>query len=152
MTVRARVIALGQAAAGDDGVGFAVLEALRQRGTPEGVELLQAADASAIISLLETSAPVVLVDAALGPPPGDVLELSPDELSDQGLHPVSSHGMGLAQAVELAAVLAPERVSRSIRVVAVAIARPDRYRHGLSPAIAAAVPRAAERVLALIGG
>lgn len=150
--MRARVIALGQAAAGDDGVGFAVLEALRQRRVPDGVELLQASDASAIISLLETSAPVVLVDAAVGRSPGDVLELSPAELAGQGVQPLSSHGMGLAQAVELAAVLSPEKVSRSIRVVAVTIARPERYGHGLSPVIAAAVPRAAERVLSLIGG
>jgi hypothetical protein len=43
-------------------------------------------------------------------------------------------------------------VTSSIRVVAVTIERPTRYEQRLSPAVAAALPRAVERVLALVGG
>jgi hydrogenase maturation protease len=147
-----RVIALGQAAAGDDGVGFAILEELRRRGVPAGAELLRALDATALISLLETPAAVVLVDAVLGTPPGEVIELGADELREQGVQPVSSHGTGVAEAIGLARMLGPERISPSIRIVAVTIARPDRFRVGLSPAVEAAVGRAADRVLDLLGG
>lgn len=148
--MQARVIALGQAAAGDDGVGFAVLEELRRRGVPEHVELLRALDATALLSLLETPATVVLVDAALGLTPGEVIELAVDELPEQGVRTVSSHGMGVGQVVGLARLLSPERVSPSIRVIAVTIAHPDRFHDGLSPVVAAAVGRAANRVLRLV--
>ena len=151
MTPRARIIALGQGAAGDDGVGLAVLEWLRARPVPAGVELVRAAEDVALVGLLETRAPVVLIDAVLGTPAGQVLALAPEELAAGPALAVSTHGMGIATAIELARVLAPAGVSPSIRVVGVTIARPRRYEQRLSPAVAAAVPRAGERVLALVG-
>ena len=150
--MRARVIALGQAAAGDDGVGLAVLEALRTHGVPAGVELVRAPEDVALVSLLETRAPVVIVDAVLGSPAGEVLELLPADLARRGARAVSTHGIGVPEAVALARALAPAAVSPSIRVVAVTIERPARYEQRLSPAVAAALPRAVERVLALVGG
>jgi hydrogenase maturation protease len=152
MSRRARVIGLGQAAAGDDGAGLAVLEWLRERGVPDGVELVRASEDSALVDLLTTPVPVVVVDAVLGDPAGEVFELTPEEVASRDLHPVSTHGMGVARAVELARVLAPESVSPSIQIVAVTIVPPRRYAQRLSPAVAAAVPRAAARVLALVGG
>lgn len=151
MTARARIIAMGQRAAGDDGVGLAILEWLRARGVPPGVELVHAAEDAALVELLETPAPIVVVDAALGTPVGEVLELAPEEIATGSLLPVSTHGMGIAQAIELARVLAPDAVSPSIRLVVVTIARPERYEQRLSPAVAAAVPHAGARVVALMG-
>ena len=151
MTPRARIIALGQDAAGDDGVGLAILEWLRTRPVPDGVELVRAAEDVALVELLETSAPVVLIDAVLGTPAGEVLAFAPEDLAAGPALAVSTHGMGVAKAIALARVLAPAKVSRSIRIVGVTIARPQRYEQRLSPAVAAAVPCAGERVLALIG-
>jgi hydrogenase maturation protease len=144
-----RVIALGQAAAGDDGVGFAVLEELRRRTLPAEMELVRAHEASALAPLLETRATVVLVDAVVGARPGEVLQLDGDDLASRGLQSVSSHGIGVAAIIELARLLAPSRVGPRVRIVAVAIARPDHFRVGLSPIVAAAVPRAADMVLEL---
>ena len=148
---RARVIALGQHAAGDDGAGLAVLEELRRRGVPDGVELLQAAEDAALITLLETCAPVVLVDAVLGDRPGEVVELTPDQLQMSRLRPVSTHGLGAAQAIALARTVAPAAVSPAIRIVGITITRPAHYVQALSPPVAAAVARAATRVRALVG-
>ena len=148
--MRARVIGLGQSAAGDDGVGLVVLERLREQGLPPGVELRQAAEASAVLPLLETDVPVVLVDAVLGAPAGEVLELALEALDSGGLMSVSTHGLGLRQVVELARLLSPGSVSPSIRLVAVTIARPRRYRQGLSPEVAAAAVRAAAGILSLL--
>jgi hydrogenase maturation protease len=150
--MRARIIGLGQAAAGDDGVGLAVLEWLREHGVPDGVELVRAAEDSALIPLLQTPAAVVLVDAVLGTPPGETCELTPEQLASGALRSLSTHGMGVRQALQLAQILAPDAALPSIRIVAVTISRPLRYEQRLSPAVAAAVPRAAERVLALLGG
>jgi hydrogenase maturation protease len=147
MSERARVIGLGQSAAGDDQVGLAVIEHLREAGAAESVELLAAAEPSALLPLLETPAPVVLVDAVLAMPVGAILVLEPEELEQRGLSTMSTHGLGVAQAVALARLLSPAAVSPSIHIVGVNISRPERFRQGLSPEVAAAVPRAAEHVL-----
>jgi hydrogenase maturation protease len=147
----ARVIALGQAAAGDDGVGLAVLEHLRRRGVPDGVELVHAAEDGALITLLETPRPVVLVDAVLGEPPGEVLELTPQQLEASAVRAVSTHGLGVAQAVALAREVAPATVPPAIWIVGITIAPPARYVQALSAAVAAAVPRAAARGRTLVG-
>jgi hydrogenase maturation protease len=147
-----RVIALGQEAAGDDGVGLAVLAALRQQPIPSGTELVEARDASALISLLETPANVVIIDAAVAAQPGQVIELPAGELADRSvhdLHPVSSHGLGIPQAIALVRQLSPSRISPSIRIVLITITRPVRYRAGLSSPITAIIDEAAARVLAL---
>ena len=150
MSVRTRIVGMGQKVAGDDGVGIAVLDELRRRRVPEGTELVHLADPMDLIPLLEAEERIVLVDAVLASPPGVVVELGPEELSSQAPQPASSHGMGAAEAIELARALSPGAVPH-LRVVAITISRPDRYRVGLSPEVAAAVPSAADHVLKLLG-
>jgi hydrogenase maturation protease len=148
--MRARVIGLGQAAAGDDGVGLVVLRSLRVRALPSGVELHEVGEPSALVPLLSGATPVIIVDAVLGDSAGEVVELSPDELAEHAPLRMSSHGLGVAEAIGLARVLAEGRSSPEIRIIAITIARPERYQQGLSPEVAAAVPRAVERVLSLV--
>jgi len=146
-----RIIGLGQAAAGDDGVGLAVVEWLRGHGVPKGVELMCAADDSALVPLLQTRVPVVLIDAVLGERAGRVLQLTPEQLATRNLRPLSTHGMGVSQVIELARVLTPHAITPCIRIVAVGITRPRHYRQELSRPVAAAVPCAGQRVLAMVG-
>jgi hydrogenase maturation protease len=151
----ALVIGLGQAAAGDDAVGFAVLDHIRQMGPPAGTELAEAKEATALIELLQTVRRVVLVDAIVGHPRvGDVLELPEEALAAgrPGPRPLSTHGVAVGQAIELARVVASGAVSRDISLVGVAIAPPQRYTCGLSPVVQAAVPVAARVVLGRLGG
>lgn len=145
-----RVVGMGQTAAGDDGVGRAVLDELGRRSVPRGTELIHLADPMSLVSLLESAERVVLVDAVLASPPGVVVELGAEELSSKASQPASSHGLGAAQAIELARSLSPTAIP-DVRVVAITIGRPDRYRMGLSPEVAAAVPKAADRILELLG-
>ncbi|HYV46874.1 MAG TPA: hydrogenase maturation protease [Myxococcaceae bacterium] len=151
MSTRARVVGIGQRVAGDDGVGLAVLDELRRRSVPEGTELIHLADPMDLVSLLESGDRAVLVDAVLGSTPGRVVELGPEELSRQAPLPASSHGLGAARAIQLAGALSPGGAASRLRVVAVTIHAPDRYRVGLSPEVAAAVPQAADHVLRLLG-
>jgi hydrogenase maturation protease len=148
--VRAHVIGLGQGAAGDDSVGLVVLRSLRERALPSGIELHEFGEPSALVPLLSGDTPVIVVDAVLGDPAGAVVELSPDELGAHAPLRLSSHGLGVAEAIGLARVLAEGRSPPEIRIVAVTIARPERYQQGLSPEVAAAVPRAVKRVLSLV--
>jgi hydrogenase maturation protease len=100
--------------------------------------------------LLETRTAVLLVDAAVGAAPGDVIELGPDDLRGCGVRPISSHGIGVGEVVALARSLDTGHISPSIRIVAITIAQPDTARIGLSAAAAAAVGRAADRILELV--
>ncbi len=150
----ARIIAIGQRMAGDDGVGLAVLDRLRQGALPPGTELLEVTDATALIALLETRLPVILLDAVVGSGPvGEVIEFDAleDALAPGGASPVSTHGVNVAQAVALARVLSPLAEACSVSVVGVRIAPPRRYTVGLSEEVAAAVPRAAALVMNRIG-
>ncbi len=135
------VIGLGQRAAGDDGVGPVIVDGLRAIGRPD-LALLEVAEPSGLISLLATSEPVVIVDAVVdGESEGELVELA--ELP-RGMRTVSTHGIDLGQAVALAGLLAG---APHIHFVGVTIAcTSGAY---LSAAVAAAVPRAIERILEL---
>ena len=148
--VRARVIGLGQSAAGDDGVGAAVVRALRARGLPDDVEALEATDTSALVTLVEPGVLAVVVDAVLGTPAGEVVNLAVDALAPRTSRGVSSHGLGVAEALGLAQVMNGAD-PREVRIVAITIRRPTRQRTGLSPDVAAAVPSAVEHVLWMLG-
>ncbi len=150
--VRARIVGLGQRAAGDDGVGLAVLARLRAAGVPDGVELIEAAAASALVDAVLLDGPVVVVDAVLAEPAGAVLVLSEDDLARAALSPLSSHGLSAGGALALARSVAPAAASRRVPIVAVSIAPPGRYRVGLSPEVAAAVEGAARAALAAACG
>jgi hydrogenase maturation protease len=132
---------MGSLGGGDDGVGPAVLEALR----PAGVDAVWG-DPSRLVEALMEPGRVVLVDAVRGPTPGRVHVLREDQLAGP-LCPVSSHAMSVPQAVGLARVLAPD--GAVLVVVAVEIAPPSPG-VGLSPLVQAAVPHAVAAVLAAL--
>jgi hydrogenase maturation protease len=150
----ARVIGLGQAAAGDDAVGFEVIDRIRRLRPPPGIELFAAREPTALLALLETKNRVILVDAVVGHfSAGKVIELQGEALAAAAYpagepRPVSTHGVGLRQAIELARILAGGAAVPDIALVGVAIALPRRYSTGLSPEVRAAVPLAVRVVLA----
>ncbi|MFI6471232.1 hydrogenase maturation protease [Streptomyces sp. NPDC050516] len=113
MTIRTRiaVIGVGNDFRRDDGVGWAVIELLRQRAAsrpfPAGTVLATCdGDPVRLIGLWEGADLAVVVDAAHAHParPGLVhrLELDAGRLRRPT---TSSHGLGLGEAVELARVL-----------------------------------------------
>jgi hydrogenase maturation protease len=132
-----KVIAVGNAFCGDDGVGAAVLAGLG----PAGLELVDlGTDTLALIDELAPGGRCVVVDAArMGLAPGEVAVFRPDEarlrIRGDGL---SLHGLGLAEAFGLAAQLG--RLPDDLLVIGVEPAgvAPG---SGLSDVVAAAVPR-----------
>lgn len=146
-----RVLGVGQAARGDDGVGLEVARVLREREPPVAAEVHAGVDPARVVELLDGARRVLLVDAVVAPGRvGQAWVQDPDAFQGGGGPPVSSHGMGLVEAVELARCLYPGGVAPEIRVLVVGIEEPGPMAQGLSPTVAAAVPAAVARALAWI--
>jgi hydrogenase maturation protease len=139
------VIGIGDEMAGDDGVGLAVARAVVARGLTAHA----CGDASLVLALAGSVRSFVLVDAVVGGgPPGTVIQLDPHALAS-GPTPLSSHGIGVAEAIALASVLYGEEAARRIAIVGIAIEPPIEPRRGLSDVVAAAVATAARLVAKL---
>ena len=136
-----KVIAAGNAFYGDDGVGAAVLEAIRAGETFPGAELIDIqTDALALLDHFEPGRRHVIVDAAqMGLEPGEVAAFRPDEVRMRIRQDnLSVHGIGLAEAFALAGKTGC--MPADVLIVGVEPARIE-INTGLSDAVAAAVPR-----------
>jgi hydrogenase maturation protease len=148
-----RIIGVGRRAGGDDGAGPAVIERLRAENWPHDFELHEVAEPSALIPLLEDAHRVIVVDAALeAGVPGTVLVVRPEDVETCAISSLSTHGMGVGQAISLARVLEPEKVCPDIHLVAIAAEKPADVVFGLSLEVSAAINHAAQtaRTLATI--
>jgi hydrogenase maturation protease len=145
---RVRVIGCGNPDAGDDAVGLlAVREA---RGSlPRGVDVVEAGLALRILDLLDGVDAVVVVDAVRGSfdrKPGALIraEGGPDGLPAEIRSSVSSHGLGIPEAVALAGEVMPLPA-----VVFLGLEASDlEIGHALSPAVRAALPGLVEAIVA----
>lgn len=145
---RARVIGVGQRAAGDDAVGLAALDSLRA-ALPAWATTHVVGDATDLIPLLETDEKVIILDAYLGEV-GRVRVVQPTSVDTIASSAVSTHGISVGQAIELATTLFPETVSKQVVVVAIGITRPTTYSESLSPLGESAVREARRVVLELL--
>jgi hydrogenase maturation protease len=135
--------------AGDDAVGLEIVRRLRDEGVPGDVELLEAADASVLLALLETPSPVLVVDAVVGiGEPGTIVDLDEAHIGASPDRLLSTHGLDVVAAIGLARQLFAGRATPNVRVLGVRIAVPFRGEVGLSPAVSAAVGPATRAVRA----
>jgi hydrogenase maturation protease len=107
------VIGIGNPDRGDDAVGLVVARELQQ-AVPMGVTVLEhRGDAADLVERLDSAAAVVLVDAAVsGGDPGTFRRIDVRRESlPASWFACSTHGLGLAAAIELAQALGslPER-------------------------------------------
>jgi hydrogenase maturation protease len=136
-----KIIAVGNSFYGDDGVGTAVLEKIRQDDLFPEADLVDVhTDALALLDHLTRGETNVVVDAAdMGLEPGAAVGFRPSEVrmkirSDH----LSMHGFGLAETFDLAAQL--DRMPDDVLIVGVEPGRVEINR-GLSEAVQQAVPR-----------
>jgi len=135
-----KVVGLGQPAAGDDGVGLAVLNALGD----VDAELVPLRDASPLVELLDGT-PLLLVDALVGAgEPGSLRWLTAADLGRASLW--STHGLSVPDAIGLAQAIHGPDAADGLEVLAICIEAPTGPCFELSPTVAAAVPQAAEAV------
>lgn len=140
------VLCIGNDARGDDGAGRAAARAL-QGALPAGATLVElSGEAVDILAQLENVERVFIVDACFsGARPGALhrFDVSAAPLPQEGFS-LSSHGLGLHDALELARALGalpPLCVVHAIEGVHFEIGA------GISPAVAAGARQAAARVL-----
>jgi hydrogenase maturation protease len=138
------VVGLGQPEAGDDAVGWAVVD--RLRGQLANVALVCTTDPTLLVERVESAALVIVVDALLAAPPGRVRVVGPADLAT--VRAVSSHSLAVRDAIALGRCLASP--AAEVRLVAVTIERPRSPTRALSPEAAAAVEPAADSVCELV--
>jgi hydrogenase maturation protease len=142
------VVGLGQPFAGDDGVGPAVVAALGP--CPAHVTVWSTSNALDLTDVMQHAQRVVVVDAALDAgPAGTVRVLDEGALMAGETRPVSSHAVGVRDAVMLARAIHPGAVDCSVVLVVVAVERPTQFTTHMSQPVREAVGVAVERVRAL---
>jgi len=139
------VIGIGNPDRGDDGVGRLVAHSLRNR-LPAGVEVVEAdGEATALLAHMDGVEAAYLVDACTsGAAPGTVRRFDAAAAPlPQAAFGLSTHGFGLAEAIELARALGqlPQHcVVYAIEGAGFETGAP------VSDAVAEAVPRVVERL------
>ena len=140
------VVGIGNPDRGDDGVGRAVVRRLRGR-VPADVQLLEYwGEPATLVGRLDGAAATYLVDAALsGAAAGLVRRLDANAGPlPSGLGSMSSHGLGAAEAIELARALS---VLPPVCTVFAIEAEGFEPGTALSPAVEAAADEVAEAIL-----
>jgi hydrogenase maturation protease len=138
------VIGVGNSYRRDDGVGLVVAADIAERALP-GLRVRHGvAESSAFLDAWSGARLAIVVDAAVTPGavPGRVRRFT--SVDDFAARPVSSHGLDLAQAMELGTVLG--RVPAALVLYTVDVDDTG-YGAGLTPAVAAAVPWVAGAVV-----
>jgi hydrogenase maturation protease len=139
------VVGIGNPDRGDDAAGRAVLRLLRDT-PPDGVELVeQAGEATALLACLEGASTAFLVDAcSSGAHAGTVQRFDVGRKPlPQAVFGLSTHGIGLAEAIELARALGQ---LPSHCVVYAIEGRAFEVGDPLSPSVAIAVAAVAARL------
>jgi len=144
------VLGIGNVLLGDEGAGVHAVRRLERESWPPHVTLLDGGTGGFhLLSLFQEYERIVLVDATMdGQPPGTVRVIRPRFASDYP-KTLSAHDIGLKDLVESAALLghAPEVVLIVVSVKTL----PEGLHAGLSPEVAASLPRVAELVREAIG-
>jgi hydrogenase maturation protease len=138
-----RVVGLGSPA-GDDAVGWAAVDDLQKAIRKEGIEFHRVPGGQGLLDVLDGRGTLIVIDAARGDgSPGTIHRF--DEFAGRldVLRPGTTHGLGAAAALELAATLRllPPRV-----VVFGMEAADLSPGAALSPAVTAALPELVRRV------
>jgi hydrogenase maturation protease len=151
MSERIRLVGIGQPAAGDDGVGIAVVREVAKQPWSYRLAIHETNDPLRLIDWLDTGCRMILVDAVVGNGRcGTIARLGPDDLAGGSAHPVSSHGLNVAQVIELSNVITKSMHRPKIDIIAVTIQEPFGASTGLSSHVAAAVPKAVALVQELV--
>jgi hydrogenase maturation protease len=149
---RALIVCVGNSLAADDGVGQAVYLALMRMALPERIrlELLGVGG----MNLLETFAGedhLIVVDAVqFGARPGTIHVLDWNRIPSPGQRPVSGHGIGIREVIDLGRRLYPEKTPKKIHLVGIEGKCFDALGSGLSAEVAAAVGPAVDSIMRLL--
>ena len=149
---RGLIVCIGNDLVADDGIGHAVFELLKKRALPDGVRVsLLGVGGMDLLDELDGEEILVVVDAVqFGSPPGTLHVLEWDQIPTSQIRPVSGHGIGVKEALQVCRRLYPERAARTIYLAGIEGACFDQVGAGLTPAVERAVPDAVENIISLV--
>ena len=145
------IVCVGNSLAGDDAAGCAVHDALTGRLPPRARLRLLGVGGIALLDDLQGEEFLIVVDAVqLGAVPGTVHVLAWDAIPAAEGAAVSLHGVGIREAGAVGRTLYPEIMPPRVYLVGIEGCRFDRLGEGMTPAVAAAIEEAVDKVLKLI--
>jgi hydrogenase maturation protease len=146
------VVCIGNELVADDAIGFEVHARLAARPREDVRLVFCGVGGLALLDLLDgTEEAMVVVDAvSLGAPVGSVRCMALADLPAATGNPISAHGIGLRETLEIGEVLYPERMPRSVTLVGIEGRCFDRPREHMSPEVSDSVERAVHAVLTLL--
>lgn len=151
---QALVVCIGNDLVADDAVGYQIYHRLLADALPQEVRLLLlGVGGMALIEELQGEQLLIVVDAVqLGSPAGTVHVLDWERIPGNELRPVSGHGIGVREALQVCRRLYPERAAEDIYLVGVEGSCFDQVGAPLTPAVADALPAAVSEILLLLKG
>ncbi len=152
MQEQALVVCIGNDLAADDGVGREIFLELQKRTLPENVRLVfLGLGGIDLIEQLGGEKRLIVVDAVqFGEPAGTVHTLDWDSLPQMVPRPVSGHGIGVREAIEVCRKLHPEKIPELIWLVGVEGECFDQLGAGLSFDVQRAVTKAVDVIFSLL--
>lgn len=146
------VIAVGNELMGDDGIGPAVLDALKREQLPRSVDLIHGGTGGvSLLHLMKDYSTVIFIDSAeFGGDPGKIKVFTPSDVaSTKEVTGLSLHETDLIKVIRLSQELgeAPETI-----VIVAVQPKQITMKDSLSPEVASAVPCAVRKVLSQIEG
>ena len=150
---RIRIICLGNELVHDDGIGVRVGRVLQTLELPAGVSVeVKRMVGLDLLDELRADQELVLVDAMRrGGSPGSFAVMELVAAAVMAETPYCCHGIGLAEVLEIASRLHPERLPPRAVVVGVEAAELEEFGTSLTPALQAALPGVVVEVLRLVG-
>jgi hydrogenase maturation protease len=151
--MKTRIFCLGNELVRDDGVGIRVGRILASLALPEDVQVEFTPQLGFdLLEAVQGADRLILVDAMhTGRPPGTCVTLGGTAIERYAAGAAVSHTVGIAELMEVAQRLAPERAPASMVFVGVEGQAFDEYGIELTPAVRQAIPEAVTHVLRAIG-
>ena len=150
---RGLIVCIGNDLVADDGIGHAVYAMLKKRALPQGVRVsLLGVGGMDLLEELDGEEILVVVDAVqFGASPGTLQVLAWDQIPTKEVRPVSGHGIGVKEALQVCRKLYPERAAQTIYLAGIEGACFDQVGAGLTPEVERAVPIMVDEIVALVG-
>lgn len=150
--MRSLVVCIGNDLVADDAIGHEIYRLLNERALPEGVRVcLLGVGGMDLLDEVNGEDLLIVVDAVqFGAAPGSVHVLDWEKIPSNQLRPVSGHGIGVKEALQVCRKLYPEKAAGSVYLVGVEGQCFDMVGAGLTPAVLAGLPEAVEKIIALL--